>query len=146
MEKWYEYIPVMITKVFRREDDVDSVTQSVPLNESDPWMMTRSRFSIPLTNMVSFPCHNDLQSSVFFTKKVTIWIPRTGIQFLFCALTTRSLQKFSQIILLKLFHLWWHPIEFVVCLDDLQQNMFELSNTLTSCCLYQSRWSFYFSE
>ena len=43
VEKGYEYIPVMISKVFRRrQDDVNSVTQSVPLNESDPRIISKT--------------------------------------------------------------------------------------------------------
>ena len=48
VEKGYEYIPLLISKVFRRrEDDVDSVTQSVPLNESDPGLISKTIAHLP---------------------------------------------------------------------------------------------------
>ncbi|XP_028403340.1 uncharacterized protein LOC114526045 isoform X2 [Dendronephthya gigantea] len=43
VEKGYDYIPLLIAKVFRsREDDNDSVTRSVPLNESDPGLIAQT--------------------------------------------------------------------------------------------------------
>ena len=51
VEKGYEYIPLLISKVFRRrEDDVDSVTQSVPLNESDPGLISKTIAHLPPTS------------------------------------------------------------------------------------------------
>jgi hypothetical protein len=48
VEKGYEYIPVLISKVFRRrEDDVDSVTRSVPLNESDSGLISKTIAHLP---------------------------------------------------------------------------------------------------
>ena len=48
VEKGYEYIPVLISKVFRRrEDDVDSVTRNVPLNDSNPGLISKTIAHLP---------------------------------------------------------------------------------------------------
>jgi hypothetical protein len=66
VEKGYDYIPLLITKVFRRrEDDVDSVTQSVPLNESDPGLISQT-----IAHIVSPPTKELTNRSRFEQKKL----------------------------------------------------------------------------
>ena len=44
----YDYIPLLILKVFRkREEDADSVTRSVPLNKSDPGLISKTIAHLP---------------------------------------------------------------------------------------------------
>jgi hypothetical protein len=47
VNKGYEYIPVLITKILRREVDTEGVTQVVALNTSDPALIARTTAHVP---------------------------------------------------------------------------------------------------